>query len=330
MKTQKLMERMVESDLDSIMLIEPANVAYIAGFKPTSFSILIWKDDPLLLVPKLDLEVSRELSKIPVEELKPLKEVKKMLSGKIGVERSMPVGTFQKLVEDSEIKLTNLVELARMVKSKNEIKNIQNAINIAENALNDLEFVGTETEVAAKIEYNMKVMGSTKPSFDTMVASGVRSSFPHATCTEEPLESPLLMDWGATYENYASDTSRTIVHSEKEEELLEIVIEAQKEAIKNIKPGVKASYIDKVARRVITEYGYGENFVHSTGHGVGLEIHEEPSLSIRDNTQLQKSMVVTVEPGIYLKGEFGVRIEDMVLVKRKARILNKIKSRLFI
>jgi Xaa-Pro dipeptidase len=174
----------------------------------------------------------------------------------------------------------------------------------------------------------MKIRGSSKPSFDTMVASGKRSSFPHGTCSQKPVESPILLDWGAIYNNYASDTSRTIVETEKQEEILEIVIESQKEAIKNIAPGVKASYIDKVSRDIITEYGYGDNFIHSTGHGVGLDVHEGPSLSDKENSKLEKGMVVTVEPGIYLEDQFGVRIEDMVLVKRKAKVLNTLKSKI--
>jgi Xaa-Pro dipeptidase len=160
------------------------------------------------------------------------------------------------------------------------------------------------------------------------MASGARTSLPHGTPTPHEIESPVLIDWGAVYNNYSSDTTRTIIETEKQEEIFNIVLDAQKTAIKSIKPGVKSCEIDAAARDVITEYGYGDSFIHSTGHGVGLEIHESPSLSKNDEGKLEKEMVVTVEPGIYLEGEFGVRIEDMVLIKNRAIVLNKIKTKI--
>ncbi len=172
----------------------------------------------------------------------------------------------------------------------------------------------------------MKMEGSIKPAFDTIVASGVRSSLPHSTVTSNNLEFPVVIDWGAVYNNYCSDTTRTIVKNEKQSEIFEIVLEAQKEAIKVIKPGIKASYVDKVARKVIEDYGYGDNFIHSTGHGLGLEVHEKPFISQNDEIKLQEGMVITVEPGIYIKDEFGVRIEDVVFIKKRAVLLNKIRK----
>ena len=124
-------------------------------------------------------------------------------------------------------------------------------------------------------------------------------------------------------------STRTLIKSEEEEEIISIVLESQKEAIKNIKPGVKASYIDKVARSVIEDYGYGDKFIHSTGHGVGLEVHEKPSLSSRSDEKLEKGMVVTVEPGIYLEGKFGIRVEDMVLIKNRAKVLTNPPQKIY-
>jgi Xaa-Pro dipeptidase len=160
------------------------------------------------------------------------------------------------------------------------------------------------------------------------MASGSRTSLPHGTPSLNKVESPILVDWGAVYNNYSSDTTRTIVETERQEEIFNIVLDAQKTAIKTIKPGVRSCDIDTAARDVITEYGYGDAFIHSTGHGVGLEIHEKPNLSKNDEGKLEKGMIITVEPGIYLEGEFGVRIEDMVLVKNQASVLNKIKTKM--
>jgi Xaa-Pro dipeptidase len=174
----------------------------------------------------------------------------------------------------------------------------------------------------------MRTAGSIRPAFETIVASGPRSSLPHATTTSQNLETPVVMDWGALYQNYSSDITRTLVQGEKEEEIFGIVLEAQKKAIDAIKPGIKASYVDKVARGVIEDYGYGDCFTHSTGHGVGLEVHERPFLSSRDELKLGKNMIVTLEPGIYLKNEFGVRIEDMLLIKNRAKVLTNIPHKI--
>ena len=226
------------------------------------------------------------------------------------------------------LKQQTLLRIQESVKSDWEVENIKKALEIAEKSLMEIEFSGTEVELAAKLEYNMRINGSERASFETIMASGARTSLPHATPTNNKVESPVLIDWGAVYNNYSSDTSRTIIETERQEDIFNIVLDAQKTAIKSIKPGVRSCEIDAAARDVITEYGYGDSFIHSTGHGVGLEIHESPSLSKNDEAKLEKGMIVTVEPGIYLEGEFGVRIEDMFLIKNRAKVLNKIKTKI--
>jgi Xaa-Pro dipeptidase len=333
MKIDEIIEKMNQDNLNSAIILKPENIAYVTGFKPSSIAVLILKEEPVLLSSKLDLEEARQKSHLPVEEFKSLDELKKTLKEshpkKVGVEHSMTVGTYQKLCGDFQVELTDLIEQFRAIKSPPEIKKIEGAIKIAEDSFKDLDFSVSEDNLAAQLEYNMRSAGSLRPSFETIVASGSRSSLPHATTTSKKLGSPVMIDWGALYQDYASDITRTIIQSEEEEEILSIVLEAQKKAIKTIKPGVKASYIDKVARNVIEEYGYGDNFIHSTGHGVGLEIHEKPSLSSRSDEKLMKGMVVTVEPGIYLEGKFGVRIEDMVLIKNRAKVLTSHPRKIF-
>jgi Xaa-Pro dipeptidase len=267
-----------------------------------------------------------------VEELQSLKDVKnkiqKTLPENLGVENSISLQTYKKLCKDLKIELTDIIERFRVSKSKTEIKNIERAIGIAENSLKKIDLSGIENKAAAELEYNMRVKGSLRPSFETIVASGVRSSLPHASASSEKIETPIVIDWGAIYHNYCSDITRTIVNSEEQEEILEVVLEAQKAAINTLKPGIKASYIDKIARNVIEEYGYIDYFLHSTGHGVGLEVHENPSLSVKYGGKLEKGMVVTVEPGIYLKGKFGVRIEDMVLIKNRGKVLTNLSKKI--
>lgn len=326
MDFKEVIDAMHSQEIDSLIIFKPENIAYLSGFKPSSSSILILKDDAVLFTSKMEIDNALNQSKVQVAELKSLNEVKKTLQGTVGIENSLSVFTYKKICNDFKTKLTDVVESSRIIKANYEVKCIENAIKIAENSLMNTEIFETENKVAAELEFNMKMEGSIKPAFDTIVASGVRSSLPHATVTLNKLEFPVVIDWGAVYNNYCSDTTRTIIKNEKQAEIFEIVLEAQKEAIKVIKPGIKASYVDKVARKVIEDYGYGSNFIHSTGHGLGLEVHEKPLLSQSDKSKLQEGMVITVEPGIYIKDEFGVRIEDVVLIKKNTVRLNKIKT----
>lgn len=327
-KLKKVIESMHQKKIDCMIVLKPENIRYLTGFRPSSSSILILKDNPILLASKIDREYASGSSMVNFDVYKKFDDIKKLLEGKVGIEKSMTVETYQKLSGSFEVETTDIVEISRSVKSNWEVENIKKALEIAEKSLMELEFSGTEVELAAKLEYNMRINGSERASFETIMASGARTSLPHGTPTYNEIESPVLIDWGAVYNNYSSDTTRTIIETEKQEEIFNIVLDAQKTAIKSIKPGVRSCEIDAAARDVITEYGYGDSFIHSTGHGVGLEIHESPSLSKNDECKLEKEMVVTVEPGIYIEGEFGVRIEDMVLIKNRAIILNKIKTKI--
>ncbi|MGB9200929.1 M24 family metallopeptidase [Methanobacterium sp.] len=327
-KLKQVIESLHNKNIDCMVVLKPENIRYLTGFRPSSSSILILKDNPILLASKIDREDASGSSMVNLEVYKEFDDVKKLLNGKIGIEKSMTVETYKKLSESFDIQTTDIVEISRSVKSNWEIENIEKALQIAEKSFMELEFTGTEVELAAQLEYNMRINGSERASFESIMASGPRTSLPHGTPSLNKVESPILVDWGAVYNNYSSDTTRTIIETERQEEIFNIVLDAQKTAIKAIKPGIRSCEIDTAARDVITEYGYGDKFIHSTGHGVGLEIHEKPNLSKNDEAKLEKGMVITVEPGIYLEGEFGVRIEDMVLVKNHASILNKIKTKI--
>ncbi len=327
-KLKQVIESMHQKNINCMVVLKPENIRYLTGFRPSSSSILILKDNPILLASKIDHEDASGSSMVNLEVYKEFDDVKKLLNGKIGIEKSMTVETYKKLSEGFDVETTDIVEISRSVKSNWEVENIEKALQIAEKSFMELEFTGTEVELAAQLEYNMRINGSERASFESIMASGARTSLPHGTPSLNKVESPILVDWGAVYNNYSSDTTRTIIETERQEEIFNIVRDAQKTAIKSIKPGVRSCDIDTAARDVITEYGYGDAFIHSTGHGVGLEIHEKPNLSKNDEVKLEKGMVITVEPGIYLEGEFGVRIEDMVLVKNQATILNKNKTKI--
>jgi Xaa-Pro dipeptidase len=179
-----------------------------------------------------------------------------------------------------------------------------------------------EYEVAAEIEYAMRKQGCSGMAFETIVASGVYSAFPHGGCSDRKIQKGelLVVDVGAIYKSYRSDMTRTFVAgnpTEKQKKLYQVVKTAQDKAFELVKPNIKAANVDAAARKYIAEAGYGECFVHSLGHGVGLEVHEPPTLSPDSKDVLAAGNVVTVEPGIYLVGYGGIRIEDTVLVQTK-------------
>ena len=221
-----------------------------------------------------------------------------------------------------------------MIKSSDEINKMNKAIAISHKSFKELNILekqeksATEWEVAYELGYLMRSNGAQEESFETIVVTGSNSSLPHARCENKKLETHVLMDWGCKFNGYCSDTSRTIVYSEKQEEIFDIVLEAYNKAIDYIKPGIKVCEIDEVARSIITEYGYADNFIHSTGHSLGLDIHEKPTVSKKDETVLEKNMVITIEPGIYLEGEFGVRIEDMVKVGHKSEVMGNLPCKI--
>lgn len=235
---------------------------------------------------------------------------------------------FKKNFED-RIKLVEIgdkINLLRQVKNQDEIRKIARAEKIGDDTFTHIiEFIKpgmTEKEIATEIEYTMKQYGADGLSFDTIVASGPNSSLPHAVPTDRQITDGdfITMDFGCIFEGYCSDMTRTVFvgnsPSAKQKEIYSIVLEAQKSAISNIKPGMKCSDIDACARNIIEKAGYGQYFGHGLGHGVGLFIHEEPRFSRSCDTILEPGMVITVEPGIYLPGEFGVRIEDLVEITK--------------
>lgn len=211
----------------------------------------------------------------------------------------------------------------RVIKTQDELDKIAKAQQIAEAAyselLNDVRPGVSERELAARLEFYMKQRGAEAVSFDLITITGKKTSLPHGAPSLDTVQEGdfFTCDFGAVYAGYHSDTTRTVAVGSATEEMRQvyaIVLQAQLAALKAIKPGVPCSEVDKTARDIITAAGYGDCFGHSTGHGVGLYIHELPFVSSRSDMVLEPGMVITDEPGIYLPGEFGVRIEDMYVV----------------
>lgn len=329
MKEEEILNQLSEENVDSMFVYKPENIKYISGFYPSSYAYLIIHEEPILYVNSIDKESAENLSQIETRDVEKLSEVKNLLNGNIAVESSLEFGILKNLSDNIDsIKVSKVFENQRKTKTKEEITNIKNSIGIAENAIKEIDFTSTEKYAAASLEFDMTINGSIKPAFDTIVASGKRSSSPHSETSMNRVETPIVVDWGAKYNHYCSDITRTFIDTERQDEIWNIVLEAQKAAINTIAPGVAIADVDNAARDVITEYGYGEYFIHSTGHGFGLDIHEDPVVSNKVEGVLEENMVITAEPGIYIPGEFGVRIEDDVLVKRKNEVLTSLDKKL--
>lgn len=219
--------------------------------------------------------------------------------------------------------LSDIIKTLRLIKTEDEVEKLKKAQNIAEKAyLEVLKIVKpgiTERQIALELEYLMKKYGAERIAFDLITVTGKKTSLPHGVPSDVEVQNGdfITFDIGAVYEGYHSDMTRTIVvgeASDEQKKIYDIVLKAHLEGLKAVKAGVSGYDVDKVCRDIITEAGYGEYFGHGTGHGVGLEIHEEPRVSPKGETILKPGMVITVEPGIYLPDKFGVRIEDTVLV----------------
>lgn len=229
--------------------------------------------------------------------------------------------------------LKGVVEKARRTKNLEEIEKIQRSVRLNEEVFQEvfqtLHAGETERQVALRIEALMRAKGAQGPSFETIVASGPNGASPHAVPSDRPLQEgePIVIDMGLRLAGYCSDMTRTVVLGTPDPEtiaLFRLVRKAQLAGLAALKAGVKARDVDRAARTIIAEAGYGNRFGHGLGHGVGLAVHEEPSLSRRSRRILQANMVVTVEPGIYLPGWGGIRLENMALVTENGyRLLNK-------
>lgn len=320
--------------VDALLVGALPNVHYLSGFTGSSGALLITPDRELLFTD------ARYQTQAPAETDCDVKVTKGSLAasalqwanrlkvGRLGFERNrISYERHQELVDGrGSIRLKGLsgvIEGLRMVKSVTEIETIRTAVLLnseaLELALKRFKPSMTEIDLASEIEFRMRRLGADGPSFETIVASGERSALPHAhpTLGEIQQDQLLLIDMGATVAGYASDMTRTFAVGSlnaKAKRIYHAVWESQLAAIDAIKPGVTANAVDQAARRVLRRFGFDKLFIHSTGHGLGLEIHESPRVGRKVPQQLEAGMVITVEPGVYVEGFGGVRIEDTVVV----------------
>ncbi|MEH7335463.1 aminopeptidase P family protein [Neobacillus drentensis] len=335
-KLEKLRSSFGAYGIDGILITSSYNRRYISNFTGSAGVVLISADKALFIT---DFRYIEQASKqcggfeiikfsgsIPEEVAQ---QAKNLGIKKLGIEEDYltysSFKVYDKEVEAELVPVSGVVEKLRLIKTDAEIKILKEAADIADAAFKHiLDFIRpgkTELEVSNELEFFMRKAGATSSSFDTIVASGHRSALPHGVASDKVIENGdmVTLDYGAYYKGYVSDITRTVAVGEPDSKLKEIyniVLESQLRGMDGIKPGITGKEADALTRDYITEKGYGEYFGHSTGHGIGLEVHEGPGLSSKSDLVLEPGMVVTCEPGIYIPGLGGVRIEDDTLITK--------------
>jgi len=333
-KTKKVLK---DYKVDALLLTSPANMRYLSGFQGEGYVYISKKQRLIVTDSRYTVAAKAESPDFEIlcwnskSYFSFLQEALKQDGARaLGFEDLfMTVAEWNRLKEALSEVSVDLIPLAkgvsrlRQIKSPEEIDRIRQAEAIGDRAfskiLQKVQAGMTEKEVAAWLEFFMKEEGAEGLSFDTIAASGPHTAMPHAIPTDRKLQEGdfLTMDFGCIYQGYCSDMTRTISIGRASEDLrniYEIVARAQQTALDNITPGMTGSEIDALARDVIEEAGYGQYFGHSLGHSVGLEIHENPNFSPREESVILPGMVISVEPGIYVEGLGGVRIEDLVVI----------------
>lgn len=339
-RISSLLSKLGQGGLDGLIVSLPANISYLTKYLSRDSYFLVSKQRNVYFT---DSRYIQE-AKLALRGVSSLKEVNgsafKLIADscmalglrRIGFEeRYLPFAEYQKIKQylgkSAGLEPTHsLIEELRQVKDEQELSGIKQAVEITAKAFKYIEkFIAPgmrEIEVAGEIERFIRYEGAQAASFDIIVGSGPNSGFPHHITSSRKLRrgEPVLIDMGVDYAGYKSDLTRVYFLGKikvRFQKVYQIVLGANIKAIKAIKPKAKIAEIDRVSREYIKREGYGSFFGHSLGHGVGLEIHEAPHISGKEEGRLCPGMVFTVEPAIYLPGEFGIRIEDMVLVTEK-------------
>ncbi len=330
----------------ALLVTSTVNVRYLSGFAGEDSWLVVAPAGRTLITDSRFVEEAERSSPGSLLHLRKGKiadeaaDILKKAGTPVGFEaRHVPVAVFERIRSRLRgrahlVATEGIVEALRRVKDTREIEQMRKAAVAAVSAFRraavDFPGTGSENDFAAALEYHMRLEGSEGAAFPTIVAREPNSSLPHARPSDERLcdAATFLVDWGARLGGYNCDLTRLVARdkvSARVSDIWRVLTRARKAALALIKPGVSVRRVDAAARSIIAEAGYGEFFGHGLGHGVGLEVHEEPVLSPRSSARLSKGMVVTVEPGIYLPGEAGARLEDMVQVTENGmRILTRL------
>ena len=344
----RLKRLMKADDLGALLVTRREDVRYLSGFTGSAGSLLIASGRPFLITDfRYQLQASEETSgfRVLVQKTDLFSAIKGAaeLLGLAGLwfDESAVTVEFVRKLRKQKLTLTghrDLVRELRQRKDARELANIRLAIRRAEESFRELRRHirpgARERELGLRLEYLMREKGSRRAAFDTIVASGRNGAMPHAAVTDRCLKKGDLVtiDFGAEANGYFSDLTRTVCvgrPSAKQQEIHALVLEAQAAAIRSVRPGATCTSVDAAARDVIKAAGHGKRFGHGTGHGIGLMVHEGPSVSPLSKDGVEPGMVFTVEPGVYIPGWGGVRIEDMVLVTDKgAKVLTALPREL--
>jgi len=332
-------------NLDGMYVTNLTNVRYLTGFTGSAGSVLILEDEKHFFTDGRYIEQSKEQvksCKIHIvggshyESIKALDILKENV--RIAIEGdSVSINIFdyiqKALPQVKWEKVNDIIGVIAAVKDSSEIESLKTAIEITDEAFKliipELKEGAIEKDISAKLSYLFKTLGAEGDSYDSIIGSGYLGALPHARPTEKAFEKGdfVVMDFGALYNGYHADMTRTVVIGEatsKHKEIYEIVLKSQLAGIEIAKAGVTGANVDQACRRVIQEAGYGEQFIHSTGHGIGLEVHTYPRISSFNKMPLLENYVITIEPGIYIAGWGGVRIEDDCLIENNQCLpLNK-------
>ena len=328
--------KLEELNIDGFLLTYSRSLRYVTGFSGSNGCALVSPEEAVFItdfryktqaqeqVPDFERRMAKEELFKDLATLAWFGEKRRLgfESTRVTVEQMRQLNELIPTVELVPIK--ELIERMGVVKDEEEIENIRRAVKITDDVYDEILKVIKpglrEVELAAELEYRMRLHGSEKMAFDAIVVSGSRSALPHGTPGEKKIEvgDLVTMDYGARVNGYCSDFTRTVVVGRADNgqrELYRITLLALEAGEKTARPGLLGSEVDAVARGIISDAGHEDHFGHGLGHGLGLEIHEDPRLSTRGNIRLKPGMVVTVEPGIYVPDLGGVRIEDVVVIR---------------
>ena len=323
-----------ESRANGFLITALSNVRYLTGFTGSNGALLLTSGRALLFTdPRYQIQAGQESDcEVRIAKGPLLKEaaswVKRLGLKAVAIERNrISFENYEQMKEYAgRIRLkpvAGAVENLRMVKSPDEIASIRASVILnsaaLDRSLRHFKVSMTEMELAADIEFQMRRLGAESTAFETIVASGKRTALPHARASGDAIQRNelLLIDMGATVAGYASDMTRTYAVGRldtKKRRMYRAVLDSQLAAVEAVKPGISCATVDRAARGVLRGFGLDRLFIHSTGHGLGLEIHERPRVGRKERTKLQAGMIITIEPGVYEEGFGGIRIEDTIVV----------------
>lgn len=343
-KINQLQDYLKQHSIDAAFITDPYNIFYVSGFKSNPherlLGVMIFAEaEPFLICPKMEIPdaknagwtgeiVGHEDTQNSMEILYKTAQSRGIELKTVAIEKAhMTVDRYEAILSFFEphtiVQLDDQLNAMRVIKDDAELQILREAAALADYAIEvaakTIKEGITEIEVMTEIELALKKRGVTHMSFDTTVLAGTKAASPHGKTGDRKLKNGdlVLFDLGVVHKGYCSDITRTLALGEPSEEqkaVYDIVLRSETAALEAVKPGVTAAELDQISRKVITDAGYGEYFTHRLGHGLGIDVHEFPSIHGENSIKMEKGMVFTLEPGIYIPGKIGVRIEDDVAV----------------